>query len=75
MYRCSCCKCVTEIIEGTLKDYSRLHDLPEPKLPVKYPRDLGTIYKPQPDDNPYNAWYSEEFILCEQYVLVAIHYN
>jgi amidase len=26
----------------------------EPKLPVKYPRDAG--YKPEPKDNPLNAW-------------------
>ena len=44
------------MIEGTLQDYSRLYDLPEPKLPVKYPRDLASIRKPCPEDNQHNAW-------------------
>jgi len=35
--------------------YSRVDELVEPTLPVKYPRTPG--FRPQPEDNPYNAWY------------------
>lgn len=35
--------------------YQRLYELPDPKLPVKYPRTPG--YRPSPEDNPYNAWF------------------
>ena len=34
--------------------YQRLCDLPESRLPVKYPREAG--YRPGPTENPYNAW-------------------
>ncbi|XP_027056174.1 uncharacterized protein LOC113683163 isoform X2 [Pocillopora damicornis] len=45
-----------EAISSTLADtYQRLYELPDPKLPVKYPRTPG--YRPSPEDNPYNAWY------------------
>ncbi|XP_078377396.1 amidase-like isoform X2 [Oculina patagonica] len=45
-----------EAISSTLADtYQRLYELPDPKLPVKYPRTPG--YRPAQDDNPYNAWY------------------
>lgn len=40
----------------TLDAYKHLDQMVEPhSLPVKYPRDPG--YRPQPEDNPYNAWY------------------
>ena len=46
---------LSEAISSTLADtYQRLYELPEPKLPVKYPRTPG--YRPSPEDNPYNAW-------------------
>jgi len=45
-----------EAISSTLADtYQRLYELPDPKLPVKYPRTPG--YRPALEDNPYNAWY------------------
>ena len=44
-----------EAISSTLSDtYQRLNELPDPKLPVKYPRTPG--YRPAQEDNPYNAW-------------------
>ena len=46
---------VTEAISKTLGDtYQRLYELPDPKLPVKYPRTPG--YRPSAAENPYNAW-------------------
>ena len=43
-----------EAISSTLADtYQRLYELPDPKLPVKYPRTPG--YRPSPEDNLYNA--------------------
>lgn len=36
-------------------DYERLMKLTPPTLPVKYPRTAG--YKPQPEENVYNAWF------------------
>jgi len=44
-----------ESMAGVLESYERLDRLPEPKLPVKYPRDPG--HRPSEGDNPYNAWY------------------
>ena len=44
-----------ELMRGPLASYARLDELPEPKLPVKYPRDPGR--RPSPEENPYNAWY------------------
>jgi amidase len=42
-------------IEETLPGFERLDQLPQPRIPVKYPRqDLG--YRPTGDDNPYNGW-------------------
>jgi amidase len=38
-----------------LESYQRLDQLPEPKLPVNYPRAPG--HRPSPEQNPYNAWY------------------
>ncbi|MGD9537547.1 MAG: amidase [Alphaproteobacteria bacterium] len=43
------------LMAGTVAAYSRMDDLPDPKLPVKYPRDPG--YRPRPEDNKYNQWY------------------
>ena len=49
------CTIVTEAISKTLGDtYQRLYELPDPKLPVKYPRTPG--YRPAAEENPYNAW-------------------
>lgn len=45
-----------EAISNTLADtYQRLHELPDLKLPVKYPRTPGN--GPSAEENPYNAWY------------------
>ena len=45
----------TEAIAKTLGNtYQRLYELPDPKLPVKYPRTPG--YRPTPEENPFNAW-------------------
>ena len=48
-------KLSTEAMASTLRDtYQRLYDLPEPSLPIEYPREGG--YRPAPEDNPFNAW-------------------
>jgi len=45
----------TEVIsESLLATYQRLNEIPDPKLPVKYPRTPG--YRPSGEDNPCNAW-------------------
>lgn len=43
------------LMAGTLASYQRLQELPEPSLPVKYPRAPG--YRPDRDEDPLNAWY------------------
>jgi amidase len=43
------------LMAGSIASYNRLDQLPEPKLPVKYPRTPG--YRPGPEENPFNAWY------------------
>ncbi|PFX15990.1 Amidase [Stylophora pistillata] len=44
------------IDDSLLATYQRFNEIPDPKLPVKYPRTPG--YRPTgPKDNPYNAWY------------------
>ncbi|PPQ33873.1 amidase [Rhodopila globiformis] len=43
------------VIEQTLVPYRRLDELPEPTLPVHVPRTPG--YRPNTEENPYNAWY------------------
>ena len=49
-------KLSTEAIASTLRDtYQRLYDLPEPRLPIKYPREEGG-YRPTSEGNPFNAW-------------------
>jgi amidase len=42
------------LLKGLKASYDRLDMLPEPRLPVKYPRDAGR--PPAPEENPYNAW-------------------
>jgi amidase len=44
-----------KLMAGTAAAYSRLDDLPDTKLPVKYLRDPG--YRPAPEDNKHNQWY------------------
>jgi amidase len=43
------------LMAGSIASYNRLDQLPEPKLPVKYPRTPG--YRPGPEENRFNAWY------------------
>ena len=43
------------LMAGNLASYDRLDELTEPSLPVTYPRSPGC--RPQPEDNPLNAWY------------------
>src|SRR5579862_4627808 len=43
------------LMAGSIASYNRLDQLPEPKLPVKYPRTPG--YRPGAEENPWNAWY------------------
>ena len=43
------------LMNGVLKSYARLDALTEPTLPVTYPRTPG--FRPQPEENSYNAWY------------------
>jgi amidase len=44
-----------ELMAGSISSYNRLDQLPEPKLPVQYPRTPG--YRPDAKENPWNAWY------------------
>ena len=56
---------LSEAISSTLADtYQRLYELPDPKLPVKYPRTPG--YRPSPEDNLYNAWK----VKCQRNLLI-----
>lgn len=48
-------KVFQSLTEGVLGSYRRVAQLPEPKLPVKYPRTPG--YRPSAKENPYGAWY------------------
>ena len=43
-----------EVMEGTLKAYDRLQQLPDNLPPVRYPRTPG--YRPGAAENPLNAW-------------------
>ncbi len=43
------------LIASTIASYRRLDELVEPVEPVKYPRTGG--YRPDPEENPLNAWY------------------
>jgi amidase len=44
-----------EMMQPLIASYRRLEELPERKLPVKYPRTSG--WRPLPEDNPCNGWY------------------
>lgn len=49
---------VSEFLEamgGNFLAYDLIESLPDEKPEVKYPRTPG--YRPQPEDNPHNAWY------------------
>jgi amidase len=43
------------LIQGLLPSYERIDMLGEPRPTVRYPRTSG--YRPEPQDNPLNAWY------------------
>nr|XP_054760348.1 amidase-like [Lytechinus pictus] len=42
-------------IEGNIEKINETEDIPEPRLPTKYPRLPG--YRPGKEENAYNAWY------------------
>ena len=44
-----------DLMRGAIGSYTRLDEMPEPTLPVKYPRTAG--HRPSPHENPLNAWY------------------
>ena len=44
-----------KMVGGAVHAFRRIEELPERKLPVKYPRGPG--YRPSAEENPYNAWY------------------
>ncbi len=44
-----------DAMRGALASLRRIDDLTEERPRVKYPRTPG--YRPEPEDNPYNAWY------------------
>ena len=43
-----------EFMSEGVKAMTRIDRLPEPTLPVKYPRVPG--YRPPPEENRHNAW-------------------
>jgi amidase len=45
------------LMAGPIASYERIDQLVEPKPAVKYPRSGG--YRPEPADNPLNAWYQK----------------
>ncbi|KAL8586334.1 hypothetical protein ACOMHN_058714 [Nucella lapillus] len=46
---------MAEQMKGLTKSYQRISEMVDPSVPrVKYPRTPG--YRPQPEDNPCNAW-------------------
>ena len=45
---------ITEVIDEMLPAYTALCDMPDWKLPVKYPKTPG--YRPSKAENKYNAW-------------------
>ena len=47
----TCLEIITDTVRGPIQ---RLYNMPDPKLPVKYPRTPG--YRPSSQDNPYGAW-------------------
>ena len=44
-----------ELIAEGIESYTRIAALPEPGLPVAWPRSPG--HRPAPEENPHNAWY------------------
>ncbi|XP_071961362.1 amidase-like [Antedon mediterranea] len=44
-----------EVVASMLKDVDEIDALPEPSLPVKYPRTPG--YRPTEEENVHRAWY------------------
>ncbi len=42
------------LIKGLKPSYDRVDEIPEPRLPVNYPRNPGE--QPKPEENKYNAW-------------------
>ncbi|XP_033113996.1 amidase-like [Anneissia japonica] len=45
----------SELIKGLMGCFVSVEKIPEPTLPVKYPRLPG--YRPSAEENPLNAWY------------------
>jgi amidase len=43
------------LMRGPILSTRKLEELPEFRLPVKYPRTSG--YRPSEEENPFNAWY------------------
>jgi amidase len=43
------------LLQPLMESCRRLEELPERKLPVKYPRTPG--WRPMPEENPLNGWY------------------
>ncbi|XP_071955609.1 amidase-like isoform X2 [Antedon mediterranea] len=44
-----------ELMKSSLQCFAEIEKIPEPTLPVKYPRLPG--YRPSSAENPHNAWY------------------
>ncbi|HEY8342323.1 MAG TPA: amidase, partial [Calditerricola sp.] len=44
-----------QLISSSLQSYERVHQLIEPRPPVRYTRSTG--YQPGPEENPLGAWY------------------
>ncbi|MBM3585190.1 MAG: amidase [Alphaproteobacteria bacterium] len=42
------------LLKGLKQSYDRVDEIPEPRLPVNYPRTAGE--PPNPEENKYNAW-------------------
>ena len=65
---------LTEAISKTLGDtYQRLYELPDPKLPVKYPRTPG--YRPSAEENPYNAWWETAVYQTDKNLSLRLRVN
>ena len=43
------------LMDEAIASYRQVHEMTEPKPPVKYPRTTG--HRPTSDENPLNAWY------------------
>ncbi len=48
-------KSYQKLMEGPILSTRKLEEMPEFRLPVKYPRTSG--YRPSAEENPFNAWY------------------